>query len=104
MESAEGDNQDIQKEEGQDASTDKRSRFNLRKLNIPPLKRDHSRSMDITQMLNRANNKHQRSDLSDTQLKFQDLAKAFANPSSPSNITPSRSRRTSNVFDVESFQ
>ena len=104
MESAEGDNQDIQREEGQDPSADKRSRFNLRKLNIPPLKRDHSRSMDISQMLSGANNKPLRSNLSDAQLKFHDLPKAFANPSSPSNMTPSRSRKTSNVFDVESFQ
>lgn len=102
MDSVEGDNQDIQREEGQDPSSEKRSRFNLRKLNIPPLKRDHSRSMDITHLLSRANNKPHRNDLSDAQLNFHDLPKILANPSSPSNLTPSRSRLTSNVFDVES--
>ena len=48
MESAECDQQDISVKDQDELSTDKHSRFNLRKLNIPPLKRDHSRSLDYT--------------------------------------------------------
>ena len=31
-----------------DSNIDKHQRFNLRKLNLPPLKRDHSRSLDLS--------------------------------------------------------
>lgn len=40
-------NKDMSGKDPTDEIFDKHQRFNLRKVNLPPLRRDHSRSLDL---------------------------------------------------------